>query len=60
MTKLLEFLKGSVEELKKASWPSKDEVVRASAAVFVFVAVFSALLFGMDWVVRVLLQGLLR
>lgn len=60
MTKLLEFLKGSVKELKKASWPSKDEVVRASVAVLIFVAVFSALLFGMDWIVRVLLQGLLR
>lgn len=53
-------IKASVEELRKVSWPNKDEVVRASVAVCVFVAIFSGILFGVDVLARLGLQELMR
>lgn len=39
-------------ELRKVAWPSRREVLGYSAAVLVMTAVLSALIFGMDWVIR--------
>ncbi|MGL4560781.1 MAG: preprotein translocase subunit SecE [Brevinema sp.] len=60
MSNLVKFLKGSVEELKKVTWPTKDEVVRATVATMIFVALFAGILFGVDVVARIALQGLMN
>jgi len=54
-----EFIKGSIDELKKVSWPTKDEVVRATVATIIFVGIFSGILFSVDSIVRILLQRLM-
>lgn len=60
MSSLVKFLKGSLEELRKVTWPTKDEVVRATVATIIFVALFSGILFGVDVVARLILQGLMN
>lgn len=57
---LLDYLKGSIDEMRKATWPGKDEVVRVSIAVLIFTAVFASVLFLIDFSARLLLQGILR
>lgn len=53
-------IKASAEELRKVSWPSKDEVVRATVAVCIFVVIFSGILFGVDVFARLGLQELMK
>ncbi|HID80057.1 MAG TPA: preprotein translocase subunit SecE [Aquifex aeolicus] len=48
MTGLLSFLEGVREELKKVVWPSKELVIRASVAVFIFVIFFTLYLWLLD------------
>lgn len=57
---IFERVKASAEELRKVSWPSKDEVVRATVAVCIFVAIFSGILFGVDVLARMGLQELMK
>lgn len=59
MKKILEFLRGSVEELRQVSWPDKDTIVVATVSVFVFTSLLSVVLFGIDVLVRKGLQGLM-
>lgn len=60
MAKIVEMVKGSVEELRKVTWPSKDEVVRATVATCIFVAIFSGILFGVDLFARLGFQELMK
>ena len=46
MKKFLQYLKDSVAELKRVSWPKKDELVRHTIVVLAFTFGF-ALLFGL-------------
>jgi len=48
VTKLFPFLEGVREELKKVVWPSKELVIRASAAVIIFVIFFTLYLWILD------------
>lgn len=59
MNKILEFLRGSLYELRQVSWPDKETVFVATVAVFIFTAILSAILFGIDLLVRTGLQGLM-
>ncbi|MGL4388421.1 MAG: preprotein translocase subunit SecE [Brevinema sp.] len=60
MGDLIKFLKGSVSELRKVTWPTKDEVVRATVATIIFITLFALILFGVDVVARIVLQGLMN
>ncbi|MGL4367107.1 MAG: preprotein translocase subunit SecE [Brevinemataceae bacterium] len=60
MAKIAQFVKDSIQELQKVSWPSKEEVIQATFATGVFVAVFSLILFGVDLGVRYILQGMMK
>ncbi len=57
---IVQKIKASAEELRKVTWPNKDEVVRATVAVCIFVAIFSGILFGVDVVSRLGLQELMK
>ncbi len=56
----IKYVKDSAEELRKVTWPNKAEVVRATTATCIFVAIFSAILFGVDMVSRLALQELMK
>ncbi|MGL4394405.1 MAG: preprotein translocase subunit SecE [Brevinema sp.] len=60
MGNLVKFLKGSIDELRKVTWPTKDEVVRATIATVIFVVIFALILFGVDVAARIILQGLMN
>ena len=48
MKKLMQFLTESRAELKKVVWPKKDEVVKSTWIVVIFMAAVAAFLFGAD------------
>lgn len=48
MKKIITFIKECVAELKKVTWPSKDDVVSQTIVVLVALAFFSILLAAMD------------
>lgn len=46
MKKFLQYLKDSVAELKRVSWPKRDELIRHTGVVLIFTFGF-ALIFGL-------------
>ena len=60
MVNIVEMIKGSFEELRKVTWPTKHEVVRATIATCIFVVIFSGILFGVDVISRLGLQELMK
>lgn len=48
-TKPAEFIREVRAELKKVSWPSREEVIRLSTIVLVTLVVFTAFIFGIDY-----------
>ena len=48
-TKPLEFVREVRAELKKVSWPTRAEVIRYSTIVLIALIVFTAFVFGMDF-----------
>jgi len=49
MKKIVQFFRESISELKKVSWPSKDEVVSSTKVVVVSVFIFAAILGLVDF-----------
>ena len=49
-TKPGEFVREVRSELKKVSWPTRPEVIRYSVIVFVALVIFTAFVFGIDYV----------
>jgi len=49
MKKIVQFFRESISELKKVSWPSKDEVVSSTKVVVVSVVIFAAILGLVDF-----------
>ena len=45
-----QFAKEVRSELRKVAWPSRTETINYSMIVIVTVAVFTAMVFGLDWV----------
>lgn len=45
---VLEFFRDSKAELKKVSWPTKDETMRTTMIVAVMVVILALILWGMD------------
>ena len=60
MVNIVEMIKGSFEELRKVTWPKKDDVVRATIPTCIFVVIFSGILFGVDVISRLGLQELMK
>lgn len=60
MANIIEMVKSSAEELRKVTWPTKNEVIRATIATCIFVTIFSGILFGVDVVTRLGLQELMK
>ena len=55
----LQFFRQVKQEVKKVSWPTKNEVVRTAIMVIILVAIASAFFFFVDqilgWVVKLIL-----
>ncbi|MBI9108562.1 MAG: preprotein translocase subunit SecE [Spirochaetales bacterium] len=49
MKKIIQFFRESISELKKVSWPSKDEVISSTKVVVVSVFIFAAILGLVDF-----------
>lgn len=47
-TKPAQFVREVRAELRKVTWPTRDEVIRLSIVVLVTLVVFTALVFGLD------------
>ena len=50
MKKIITFIQECVAELKKVTWPSKDDVVSQTIVVLASLAFFSILLTTMDFI----------
>ena len=47
-TKPAQFVREVRAELRKVTWPTRDEVIRLSIVVLITLVVFTALVFGLD------------
>lgn len=56
---LFSFFKDVKVEVKKITWPSKDETKKAFAAVMIFTLMYTILVGGMDSIFEKLLQMIL-
>lgn len=59
MNKLFTFLQEVRAEIRKISWPKKDEMIGSSIIVFVFVVFFAAVLGVMDGSFATLVQKII-
>jgi preprotein translocase subunit SecE len=57
---LISFFKDVKAEVKKITWPSKDETKKAFVAVMVFTLMYTILVGGMDSIFEKLLQAILK
>ncbi len=58
--KLKNYIKESVGELKKVSWPKKDEIVSSTWVVIVFIILFSLILGLIDFGAVTLVRTVIR
>lgn len=56
MKKLAAYLKGSWEELRKVTWPSKKDTTKHTTIVIVFSVAIAAFIGLLDFVFNVLLE----
>jgi preprotein translocase subunit SecE len=54
-----EFVREVRAELKKVSWPTRDEVIRYSTIVLIALVIFTAFVFGVDYLFGELFRVLL-
>lgn len=57
---LIEYVKGSKEELKKVTWPSKKETVKYSLLVIAISIGVAAFFGGLDWILSLGLEQLIE
>ena len=60
MKKAISFIKGAREELKKISWPSKDEISRFTVVTIVMTFVIATFLWGVDMLLTKIIQFAMR
>lgn len=60
VAKLQKFVREVRAELKKVSWPDKQELISYTGVVFVTVLVVAALIAGIDWIYGELLRHIIR
>lgn len=57
-SKLGRFFKEVRIELKKVTWPTKDQLIKNTVVVLVFIAVTALLVFGFDFLFQTLFRKL--
>jgi preprotein translocase subunit SecE len=57
--KIIAFLTDTVKEMKKVTWPSKEELRETTMIVLAVCGVIAAFIFGVDWVVSTLMKAIL-
>ncbi|MGC8766220.1 MAG: preprotein translocase subunit SecE [Brevinematia bacterium] len=60
MKKIFKFFADVREELKKVSWPTKEEVLSSSAVVIVFILILSLILGFVDFLASTIIGLILR
>jgi preprotein translocase subunit SecE len=60
MNNILTFFSEVKAELKKVTWPSRDELIGSVIIVCILVAVFSVILAGMDSLFGMIIRYLIR
>jgi len=60
MGKVTNFVKDSWGELKRVSWPGKDDVVATTTAVLVVTAIFSAFIYVSDKLLSTVVEFVYR
>jgi preprotein translocase subunit SecE len=53
------FIEESWDELQKVTWPDYEQLKNATLVVIVFCILISAIIWGMDSIVRVLVDGIM-
>lgn len=49
MTRLIRYLREARAELGRVTWPTRNQVIEGTQTVLLFLALFTALLFAMDY-----------
>ena len=57
---LVVFLKEVKTELKRITWPSKDETKKAFVAVIIFTLIYTILVGGLDFIFKSLFEIILK
>jgi len=60
LRRLVNFFKGVMDEMRKVSWPSKEEVIASSVVTIVFILILSVILGLVDFLASTLIGLLLR
>ena len=48
--RIQEFLRETVGELRKVSWPTRQEAINLTRIVIIVIAIMSIILGGLDWI----------
>jgi preprotein translocase subunit SecE len=59
MTNPFQFLQQTRSEIAKVVWPTRREVLVTTAMVFALAVVAAIFFFGVDWVIRFVLETIL-
>lgn len=54
-----DFIEESWVELKRVTWPDQDQLKNATIVVLVFVIIISTMIWGMDIIVRFLINSIM-
>lgn len=57
--RLIKYFKDSVVEIRKVVWPKRADAMRITIFVIVFIAVFTAFIYGVDTIISVLFNLIL-
>ncbi|MBI4810996.1 MAG: preprotein translocase subunit SecE [Ignavibacteriales bacterium] len=57
--KIIAFLTDTVKEMKKVTWPSKEELRESTMIVLAVCGIIAAFVFGVDYIVSNLLKAIL-
>ncbi len=57
---MVQWVKDSWKELKRVTWPTKDDVIATTIAVIVLTVVFSAAIYASDKVISTVVEYIYR
>ncbi len=60
MANMVQWVKDSWKELKRVTWPTKDDVIATTIAVIVLTVVFSAAIYASDKVISTVVEYIYR
>ena len=60
LKKLLNYIKGSQQELKKVVWPTKKEVTRSTIIVIIFSLSMAVFLGFVDYLLSLIVEQIIR